>query len=255
MSLETRAIATPIAGGARWLHTSVLIVVVAALLALLLRLGFWQLERASYKDEIDRRFLQSEALPADPPARILETSGVQPWQFRHTRVEGEFDVHHQYLLDNRTQAGMAGYHVLTALRTPQGAVLVNRGWIGVGPDRARLPSLPLPDERVGITGRLVSPPADGLLLGDTGYESASWPKVVQTVDLEQMERHLGQELLPAMILLDSSHAACQLCDWQPVGGISADRHRGYAAQWFSLAAALLGLLAFSGWKGWRRAGR
>lgn len=253
MSSEANGAAAPATNSRRWPRRAVLIIGLMVLFAVLLRLGFWQLSRASYKDDLNSRFIHNEAQPAAPPALLLEDADPELWQFRRTLAEGEFDVHRQYLLDNRTHAGRAGYHVLSVLKIPQGAVLVNRGWLAVGPDRSRLPDLPLAAGPVTIAGRLVPTPADGLLLGDTGYGSNGWPKVVQNVDLQEIGRQHGELLLPAMIVLDPSDEACQTCRWQAIAGIGADRHRGYAVQWFSLAGALAVLLTITGWKGWRRA--
>lgn len=255
MSPEASGAAPPVLRRENWPRVAAMVIVVAALFAVLLSLGFWQLGRAAYKDELARRFVNNEALPAKHPARLLGESHTELWQFRKTKAEGVFDVNRQYLLDNRTHAGRAGYHVLSVLLTSEGAALVNRGWVETGPDRTRLPDVSLLDEAVNISGRLVPPPADGLLLGDTGHDSTAWPKVVQTVDLPEMGHQLGVLLLPAVVLLDSSHDACLTCQWQPVPGIGAERHRGYAVQWFSLAAALVVLLAAAGWRGWRNAPR
>jgi len=255
MSFEANGAVAPAAGARRWPLTAVLVIALIVLFAILLRLGFWQLGRASYKDELSSRFIHHEAQPAAPPALLLEEPDPGLWQFRRTLAEGAFDVHRQYLLDNRTHAGRAGYHVLSVLRTSQGAILVNRGWLAIGPDRSRLPDLAVTDGTVTIAGRLVPPPAAGLLLGDTGHASTGWPKVVQNVDLQEMGRQLGVPLLPALILLDPSNEACLTCQWQPVVGIGADRHRGYAVQWFSLAAALAALSILTGWRSWRRARR
>ena len=255
MSPEANGAAPPTAHDRNWTAIVILFLALALLFALLLRLGFWQLGRASYKDELSRRFAHNEAQPVQAPTRLLQQGDAVLWQFRRTRVEGVFEVNRQYLLDNRTHAGRAGYHVLSVLNTSEGAVLVNRGWVETGGDRTRLPDLTLVDQPVSIVGRLVPPPANGLLLGDTGHESTAWPKVVQNVDLQAMGRQLGVPLLPALILLDASNKACFRCQWQPVAGVGADRHRGYAFQWFSLAVALVVLLALVGWRGWRRAGR
>ena len=83
------------------------------------------------------------------------------------------------------------------------------------------------------------PPVTGLLLGESGHGKPGWPKVVQSVDLDRMSAALGQPLLPAVLLLDAGHPACFVCDWRPVAGVDADRHRGYAVQWFALAATLV----------------
>jgi len=221
-----------------------------AMLVLLVRLGFWQLERAEFKERLAQRYAVHADAAARPVHELL-AQGAQParWQYRRARAEGRFDTRRQYLLDNRTRTGRAGYHVLTPLDTARETLLVNRGWVALGPDRGALPPLELSPGPLTVTGRLAPPPQPGLLLGASGYDAASWPKVVQLVDLEQMSRQLGAPLLPAVLLLDPSHEACLVCEWQPARGIGAERHRGYAVQWFALAAALAALLGIAAWKG------
>lgn len=226
------------------IRTALAVLAGVALFALLLRLGFWQLERARFKEALAQEFAAAHEAPVAAPIQTLTGAGQSgAWQFRRTALAGHADVARQYLLDNRTLAGRAGYHVLLAVASAQGNVLVNRGWVPVGPDRSRLPDVALDAPAIQVQGRLVRPPQPGLLLGSAGYERPGWPKVVQTIDLEQMSRQLGLSLLPAIVLLDSSHAGCFQCDWKAVPGLSASSHRGYAVQWFSLAAALLVIVA------------
>ena len=46
-------------------------------------------------------------------------------------------------------------------------------------------------------------------------------------------------LLPLMLLLDPDDAHGFVRDWQAVYGVTPDKHRAYALQWFTLAAVLL----------------
>ena len=43
----------------------------------------------------------------------------------------------------------------------------------------------------------------------------------------------------SVAVLDPAHPDCFVCEWHAVPGVSAERHRGYAVQWFSLAVALV----------------
>jgi surfeit locus 1 family protein len=215
-----------------------------AMLALLLRLGFWQLERARYKDALQARFdAGSTAAPASAESLLDLPGGESSWRFRTALFAGSPDPQRQYLLDNRTHRGRAGYHVLSVVRGSRVALLVNRGWLPVGLDRAALPDLPLDTLTRTFRGLLVPPPRGGLLLGESGYDGAGWPRVVQHVDIARIAAQTGLPLLPVMLLLDPDDPACQRCEWTALGGMGADRHRGYAVQWFSLAAALIVIVA------------
>lgn len=209
------------------------------MLAALLRLGYWQLERARFKEALERQYSASETAAEVSMPRGMAAADAPLWRYRRARLRGELDPTRQYLLDNRTHQGTAGYHVLTPLTSADGALLVNRGWVPAGSYRDRLPDIFLESSGQDLRGRLVPPPSPGLLLGDDGYQSPGWPKVVQRVDLATMGRQLSLDLEPMVLLLDSSHPSCYVCDWKPVKGIRPERHRAYAFQWFALAAALL----------------
>lgn len=220
----------------------------------MLRLGLWQLERAEFKTQLSAQAQENDARSALPADEILLQAAAdsESWYFRSVKVIGQFDPARQYLLDNRTFDGRAGYHVLSIFRYGTQKLLVNRGWIPVGPDRRVLPDIRIDDRPVTLTGRLAPLPGSGLLLGDAGYGEATWPKVVQRVELDNMQAQLGISLLPAVLLLDPQHPSCLSCRWVAARGISADRHRGYAVQWFSLAVTFLVLLGIACLYGNRR---
>ncbi|HSS64654.1 MAG TPA: SURF1 family protein [Gammaproteobacteria bacterium] len=219
--------------------------VTVALLPLLTGLGVWQLHRAEEKRSIEHIVARrSEAprleLDASRWSSIHQGADASSLAYRRVTMSGRFEGARQYLLDNRTRNGVAGFHVLTAF-IPGGAaggVLVNRGWIPVGERRDLSPALPVPSKELLISGAfdaLRNPPP---LLGPSGYEQRQWPKIVQRVELEPMAKQLGILLLPRMILLDPDAPAGFVREWKPYYGISVERHQAYAFQWFALAAAL-----------------
>jgi surfeit locus 1 family protein len=220
--------------------------VALALLALLLALGTWQLGRAEEKRELESLFaarLDEAPVALDPGALAIGGPSPEAWLYRRVSLAGTWLAERQFLLDNRTHHGVAGYHVLSPLQIEEDepAVLVNRGWVPVGPDRRRLPDLPLPDHRVEVEGLLEGPREESLLLGPAGYEDSGWPRRVQRVELAPMEAHLGRSLLPVVVLLADREPDGFVRDWQPYLGISPARHGAYAFQWYSLAAALVGI--------------
>src|SRR3974377_2400083 len=96
-----------------------------ALAALFVCLGVWQWHRGEQRQAAAERFNRG----AD---QVLEL-GTRPVSevplYQRVSVEGELDGAHQFLLDNRTFEGRAGYEVLTPLRRVGApALLVNRGW-------------------------------------------------------------------------------------------------------------------------------
>jgi len=212
-------------------------IAVALLLPLLIGLGFWQLDRATQKRVLlDARASRGEDRPLNTLPQELETSA---WRFRRVELGGRFDAVHTLFLDNRTYRGVAGYHVLSPLRLDDGrSVLVDRGWIRLGPTRSHLPSIPLREGRVTVTGQLDTVPSAGLRLGPDGPETTGWPRVVQRLDLAALEHDLGYPLLPLLVMEGDSGDADLVREWRPVV-MGPERHTGYAVQWFGLALTLL----------------
>lgn len=214
-------------------------IVTLLLLALLLSLGFWQLDRAGQK----RALLASYAAgPADAPVRLTATFSPGPeWRYRRVQVTGRYDAAHQFLLDNRVHQGRAGYQALTPVRIADSdaVVLVNRGWVPQGATRADLPPLPVPsDGVVRIEGLIDFPPEKVFALGEGEDRDPGWPKVLQRIRLDLQAQQLDARLLPLVVLLAPEQSGGFVREWMPVV-IGPERHVGYAVQWFALAAALV----------------
>jgi surfeit locus 1 family protein len=209
-----------------------------AILPVLLLLGSWQLERASWKQAL----VDAHAGRAQQPAVSLTTLGTDfsDTQYRTVLVSGRYDLDHQLLLDNRIHQGYAGYEVLTPLRMDNGSrILVNRGWVLASPDRSVLPDIPAPDGRVRISATVKLPPEKIFRLDEVEEADHGWPRVVQQIEMQQLEHYLGYEVLPVLLLLDKDDAHGFVRAWKPVYGVTPDKHRAYAMQWYTLALVLV----------------
>lgn len=210
------------------------------LLALLLWLGFWQLDRAQQKQALQTAFATQLAQPYVPLNTVAAADPTS--RYRRVEVSGHFDDQHQILLDNQINNGQVGYHVyLPLLPTNSGpAVLVNYGWVAMDAARRPLLDQAIPQESVTIRGRLAQPANPGLLLANPIAAEVQWPLAVQHVDYAELAKVLGYPLLPAVVLLDPQSVFGYRRAWQPdFGGFGPERHHGYAVQWFTLAAVLL----------------
>lgn len=208
------------------------------LLPVLIGLGIWQLQRAEYKTALQAEYDARSQGPA-----VAVASELQPAEaLRYYRVaaKGVYEPAYQILVDNRVHRGQAGYHVVTPLHLQGGAarILVNRGWVAAGPDRSQLPPIDVPPGLVEVHGVAVEP-------GDRHFTLAApepirdvWPTVWQNLDMKRYAAAVPFPVQPVVILLDpSAPAGGFVRDWARLDtGIAT--HRGYAFQWFSLAAAL-----------------
>jgi surfeit locus 1 family protein len=203
----------------------------APALALLVWLGNWQLQRADEVRALEAAFASSDA----PPVPLPPAADAQ--RYRRVRVAGCYDPAHQFLLDNMTHGGAVGYRVLTPLVTDGGAtVLVDRGWVPLGASRAQLPPLAVGADERTVTGRLDAPPRAGI--APPAGAAAGWPRVLNYPPLAAFASALDRPVYPQLVLLDATAPDGFVRDWHPTG-LSADRHVGYAVQWYALALTLL----------------
>ena len=101
-------------------------VATVVMLAVLIGLGFWQLQRRTWKLGI---LAQIDRAEASPPAPL----GPHPFQFEKVGVDGTLrtDVHALYGIDIR--GDKQGARLIEPLERPgQDTVLVDRGWVAEG---------------------------------------------------------------------------------------------------------------------------
>jgi surfeit locus 1 family protein len=209
------------------------------LLPLMTGLGVWQLERSVWKqDLVDAHSGRARLSPVSLGSL---TDINEAAQYRQVFARGYYDLEHQLLLDNKIYQGYAGYHVLTPLllADSEQVVLVNRGWVQVGNDRAVLPDLPGTTGEVLVDATVMLPPNKLFRLGSLDETHAGWPQVVQQIEMQELEQRLGVTLQPLILLLNKNDEFGFIRDWKAVYGVTPDKHRAYAMQWFSLALVLL----------------
>ena len=224
-------------------RTWLALIMAAAAVALCIRLGFWQLERADAKirwqQEVSERQQREYASVADLLAQ--EDPGNYP-----VRLSGEPDNAHTILLDNRIHEGIAGYHVLTPVRTDAGPwVLLNRGWWPRGPRRDQLPGIAALPGRISVPGLTYRYSDKVFTLAEDDLSSPQWPLRVQRVDTEELGDLLGIELAPFEVRAEPGaqlESGEQMVREWTGGMMTPDRHKAYALQWFAMAFALALLL-------------
>jgi cytochrome oxidase assembly protein ShyY1 len=211
--------------------------VALALVALFVRLGFWQWQRGEERAAAAARFARGADAVLELGTRDVSEAPL----YQRIGVEGELDATHQFLLDNRTFQGRAGYEVLTPLvRATAPALLVNRGWVPFTGSRARLPDVTLTaGDAVRLTGRVSLLPSPGLASGRAAPATTGpWPRVTSYPDMTQLEAALGRPLASRILLLDPAAPFGYVRAWQPPG-LPPLRHFSYAIQWWTFALATL----------------
>ena len=224
-------------------------------------LGEWQRDRANQKDIIAATLSQRAALAPLVLNSDAELPPIEQIEFRRVIAHGEFIAGWPVYLDNRPQGGAPGFYLLMPFRIHNTAqtVLILRGWLprDVG-ERTRLPQVITPPGLVTIEGSVRRNPGKVMQLGEPApiqpgailqnlspadFAAASAMQVLDFI-IEQSPNaemanlantgkgHSGSTAGAAFI---NSNADGLVRDWpQPSSG--ADKHRGYAFQWYALAA-------------------
>lgn len=201
-------------------------------------LGVWQVERLQWKlDLIARVEARIHAAPvAVPDAGQWSGLDTKREEYRRVTTTGVFLHDRETLVQALTEHG-AGFWGLTPLRTVQGMLLVNRGFVPTGRRDPATRAVAQVAEPVQVTGLLrLSEPGGGFLRANDPTADRWYSRDVSAI---AAARRLGH-VAPFFIDADASPNP----GGYPIGGLTVVRFRNshlvYALTWFALA----GLSAF-----------
>ncbi len=232
----------------RWIITTLLVI---AAVGVMVRLGFWQLDRLEQRRAFNARVeAQINAAPLDLN-QALPADDLTGMEYRTVTVRGVYDTQNEVVLRNQVNGNVPGYHLLTPLVIDGShpAVLVDRGFIPMQPGQTGQPAglaqyaQPGPVTVRGIlrlpyVPRYFGVPDPTLAPGQTRLDA--W----NTVNLSRLQSQLPYPLLP--VYVEVSPAPAQTGGADPnapvpasdLPDLSEGPHMGYAIQWFSFAAVL-----------------
>lgn len=228
------------------------VLVYLAVLTCMLYLGSWQMSRAALKVSMQ---VASEQASLDAAVPIAAVSNLvqSAENYRRVSVRGQYDGDRQFLWDNRTLNGQAGFEVIIPMKLESGDwVLINRGWVAPGISRAALPEVALPSDTaqttIDIEG-VLSRPSKGFSSGDAVPSVGEWPRLLQFFDYASISTALGEPVLPVVVQIQAVGISGEdtivytprpewlTANWQPAASGPA-KHYSYAFQWFAMALAL-----------------
>jgi surfeit locus 1 family protein len=212
-------------------------------IAILCSLGFWQLQRLTWKEGVIaqmRKQMQAPAKDLPAPGQWPAIASPQA-EYRTYRATGRFDHGKEALIFRAAGKGSLGpaYHVVTPMYlTGGGTVLVNRGFV---PEAKRSPATRTEgqiDGPVTITGYLRLAEARNIFTPADTPDKGIW----YSRDPKAMARFLKLENAAPFIL--EADATPNPGGW-PKGGVTSvkipNNHLPYAWTWFGLAATLAGV--------------
>jgi surfeit locus 1 family protein len=210
-------------------------------LALFAGLGTWQLQRGL--DKRARLAQQDVALAQARATPLREALSTAPTQAAIQRVAGRGRyLPPLLLLDSQQREGRVGVRVYAVAQPIDAApaLLVDLGWVAWSPQRT-LPELRLPAGERELAGLLVPWPGAGLRLAPNPWPASAAPSVLlNRLDRDDVQQALRIELSARVLRLAPELEDGYARDLELLPNtLPPERHFGYAAQWYALAATVL----------------
>lgn len=227
----------------RFWATTILVLIA---MAVMIRLGIWQLDRLEQR----RAFNARVQAHLDQPALVLDDltlkENLYDMEYRSVMVQGEYDFENQVALRNQAYQNRWGVALLTPLKvkgTDQ-AILVNRGWIPgevfLSGDWSRFDH---PGEVTvkGVIRRTQTKPDFGRRSDPIPAPGEPPLKAWNLANVGAISQQIDYPIVPNVYIQQTEGAgeAANLPIPIPVDlDLSEGPHLGYALQWFTFAAIL-----------------
>ena len=222
-----------------WIATHVLLI---AAVLLMVRLGFWQLDRLHEKQDIADAIELSAAQPAVPVDTLVDpdegTDEPEALHYRTVTATGTYLADEEVLVANRTQDGQAGYWVVTPLEiSSTESVAVLRGFVqlALGEEGVPVAAVAPPKGPVTVTG-WVQTTAERGAFGGTDDRPGQLERF-NRLDLARLGEQVSVPLDPVAVVAIEQQPATAGDQLAPVPRPEPDLgpHLGYAGQWFVFA--------------------
>lgn len=212
--------------------------IIAIIVTLLCSLGAWQIFRGLEKRDQLQQWETSHQLSPLKANDLL--THIKLERYTNVQLTGYFINENTILLDNKTNNGRVGYHVVTPFCfSDKQCILVDRGWIPLLLSRALLPEVSPILGNITIEGYLDFAYRNPLTKQSIQNNEIKWPLRVQEINIKELAVLLDRNIFPMLVKFKSPSAYS--FEIPPFKGIwlSPERHYGYAAQWFLLAITLI----------------
>jgi surfeit locus 1 family protein len=210
--------------------------------AVTVRLGFWQRDRAHQKEALQANIERYEN--ASPEPVTARPTALKSIEYHRVRAVGRFMPEHAVYLDNRPYQDQPGFYVVMPFALADGGyVLVNRGWLPRNAnERTAIAPYATPTGEIAIEGIARADASRAFELGQGG--SAAHQRIRQNLDVGAYAAETGLPLQPFVIQQTSDDGDKLVRDW-PAPTTGVERNYGYMLQWWGMAAAALAFGAYA----------
>ena len=209
------------------------------LFSVLIRLGFWQLDRAKQKHQLQ---IDRDALLLATPVAIesLDLDNIDALKHMKVTLDGSYDNNRSILINNQVFQNQPGYEVITVFKllASDHLVFVSRGWIPADFGSSQLPLIDLVADTQQLVGNIHVPSSNAFFLAQKIDRTANWPLRLNHLYINSISPIFDSPLLPFVVRLERNNPGVFVRHWQEKQ-LQAVNSISYAIQWFAMALILV----------------
>jgi surfeit locus 1 family protein len=224
-------------GLVKWTITTILVIIGTFIL---IRLGFWQLDRLEQRKIFNQNYLEQFSLSRLDLNEFEDKNELVEMEYRKVVVSGFFDFQHEIYLQNQAWDNLPGYRVVTplVLENNGGIVFIDRGWIGLE-DLDQINRINQEYDQLQEINGIIRKSQSGDDFGiRSTIENQNENGFYLFINLEQLQSGLGEDIYPIYVQLDGENSSIKPFSKLPKIEITEGPHFGYAIQWFFFAGIL-----------------
>ena len=225
----------------RWIGITLAVLIAVGVM---IRLGFWQLDRLSQRRALNARVSAQIDAPILDLNQGIAVDQLYDMEYHSVMLVGTFDFSQEVILRNQVHGDQLGYAVITPLKI-QGSdysVLVERGWIPL--DQASPAQRSQFDEPgtvtvKGILRRSQTQPVFAGAVDPTLTPGQTRLDAWNMVNVDRIQQQVNLKLLPVYIQ-QAPDPSWTAMPYRSVStpDLSDGPHMSYAIQWFLFASVL-----------------
>lgn len=209
------------------------------LFPVLIRLGFWQLDRAEQKRQIQN---DRDAWLLAKPVSVenLPLDDNNALKYIKVKLVGSYDNEKSFLVSNQMFQNRPGYEVISVfkLHTSDQIVLVSRGWIAADFGNSQLPAIKPVIRTQLLIGEIHLPSSHSFFLPQKIKQPLNWPLRLHHFDINNIKSLFDKPVLPFVVRLEKNSPGVLERHWR-VTRLKPENSTSYAIQWFGMALILL----------------
>jgi cytochrome oxidase assembly protein ShyY1 len=218
------------------IHWKVSFIIVLSIIVLV-KLGFWQLDRAEQKQQMQRLQQQRKAAIAQP-IESLATADIKTLNYQKVHLTGIYLNDKSIYISNKFHQGKPGFEVITAfkLKSNHQIVLLSRGWVALPFQQKKMPKIDIISGEQQLIGTIHLSRKNSFFLTENA-KGKNWPVQLHHFQMNTITELFQTPVIPYVVRLEADKPGSLLSFW-PTLALNVSNSIAYAIQWFMMAFAL-----------------